>query len=86
MRPSTARRSSRCASKSATRSDPGGNDTRRFEPAGALLGAVEVGQVEAFVHESLGSEGGPSSLFLGYLAYGDSRTGFLYRAGLSSCR
>jgi hypothetical protein len=62
--------------------DPGTGDTRRFEPAGALLGAVEAGRVEAFVHESLGSEGGPSSLFLGYLAYGDAHSGVLYRAGL----
>ena len=51
-------------------------------PAGALLGALEVGQVEAFVHESLGSEGSPSSLFLGYLAYRDDHSGVLYRAGL----
>ncbi|HEX3550261.1 MAG TPA: hypothetical protein VHT53_07800 [Candidatus Elarobacter sp.] len=62
--------------------DPGPDSTRRFEPAGALLGAVEVGRVEAFVHESLGSAGGPSSLFLGYLAYGDATTGVLFRAGL----
>ena len=59
--------------------DPG---TRRFTPAGALLGAVEVGHIEAFMHESLGSEGGPASLFLGYLAYGDTHSGMLYRAGL----
>lgn len=59
--------------------DPG---TRRITPAGALLGAVEVGHVEAFMHESLGSDGGPSSLFLGYLAYGDTHSGILYRAGL----
>jgi len=62
--------------------DPGTGDTRRFDPAGALLGAVEVGRVEAFVHESLGSQGGPASLFLGYLAYGDARSGWLHRAGL----
>jgi hypothetical protein len=56
--------------------------TRRFTPAGAVLGALEVGRVEAFLHESLGSGGGPASLFLGYLAYGDARSGVLYRAGL----
>jgi hypothetical protein len=55
---------------------------RRFTPAGAVLGALEIGRVEAFLHESLGSQGGPSSLFLGYLAYGDARSGVLYRAGL----
>ncbi len=56
--------------------------SRRITPAGAVLGALEVGRVEAFLHESLGSGGGPSSLFLGYLAYGDARSGVLYRAGL----
>lgn len=61
--------------------DPG-PDTRRITPAGAILGALEVGRVEAFLHESLGSGGGPASLFLGYLAYGDARSGVLYRAGL----
>jgi len=44
--------------------DPGPDSTRRWDPAGAILGAVEVGRVEAFMHESLGSGGGPSSLFL----------------------
>jgi hypothetical protein len=34
------------------------------------------------VHETLGSEGSPSSLFLGYLAYRDPHSGMLYRAGL----
>jgi hypothetical protein len=62
--------------------DPTDGTTRRVTPAGAILGAVEVGRVEAFVHENLGSGGGPASLFLGYLAYGDARSGVLYRAGL----
>jgi mono/diheme cytochrome c family protein len=62
--------------------DPTDGTTRRVTPAGAILGAVELGRVEAFVHESLGSGGGPASLFLGYLAYGDARSGVLYRAGL----
>ncbi len=62
--------------------DPGPGSTRRWDPAGAVLGAVEVGRVEAFMHESLGSGGGPSSLFLGYLAYGDAHSGMLYRLGL----
>jgi hypothetical protein len=62
--------------------DPAGGDTRRTLPAGSVLGAAEIGKVEAFLHESLGSQGGPSSLFLGYLAYGDRRSGMIYRAGL----
>lgn len=57
-------------------------DARRFTPAGAILGAGELGRVEAFLHESLGSGGGPSSLFLGYLAVRDPRSGVLFRAGL----
>lgn len=61
---------------------PTDGTTRKTVPAGAALGAVEVGQVEAFVHETLGSEGSPASLFLGYLAYGNARSGMLYRAGL----
>jgi hypothetical protein len=61
---------------------PSDGTTRKTVPAGALLGALEVGRVEAFVHESLGSEGSSASLFLGYLAYRDARSGVLYRAGL----
>ncbi|MEO7039870.1 MAG: hypothetical protein ABI186_07585 [Candidatus Elarobacter sp.] len=62
--------------------DPGNGDTRRTLPAGSVLAAAEIGRVEAFVHENLGSVGGPSSLFLGYLAYGDPRSHIVYRAGL----
>jgi hypothetical protein len=62
--------------------DPGAGSTQRVVPAGALLGALEVGRVEAFAHESLGSQGGPASLFLGYLAYRDEHSKILYRAGL----
>jgi hypothetical protein len=61
---------------------PTDGTTRTIVPAGAALGAAEIGQVEAFVHETLGSEGSSASLFLGYLAYGNARTGMLYRAGL----
>jgi hypothetical protein len=61
---------------------PPQGSTTKTVPAGAILGAVEVGRIEAFVHESLGSQGGPASLFLGYLAYYDDRSKVLYRAGL----
>jgi hypothetical protein len=61
---------------------PTDGTTRKTVPAGAALGAAEIGQVEAFVHETLGSEGSSASLFLGYLAYGNARSGMLYRAGL----
>ena len=56
--------------------------SERTVPAGAILGAAEIGQVEAFFHDSLGSEGGPSSLFLGYLAYRDEPSKILFRLGL----
>jgi hypothetical protein len=61
---------------------PTDGTTRKTVPAGAALGALEVGRVEAFVHETLGSEGSSASLFLGYLAYRDAHSGVLYRAGL----
>jgi hypothetical protein len=61
---------------------PTDGTTRKTVPAGIVLGALEVGRVEAFVHETLGSEGSSASLFLGYLAYRDAHSGVLYRAGL----
>jgi hypothetical protein len=61
---------------------PTDGTTRKTVPAGIVLGALEVGRVEAFVHETLGSEGSSSSLFLGYLAVRDAHSGVLYRAGL----
>ncbi|HTD33648.1 MAG TPA: hypothetical protein VK665_08320 [Candidatus Elarobacter sp.] len=61
---------------------PADGTTRKTVPAGAALAAGEIGRVEAFVHETLGSEGSTSSLFLGYLAYRDDHSGILYRAGL----
>ena len=61
---------------------PADGTTRKTVPAGAALGALEAGRVEAFVHETLGSEGSSASLFLGYLAYRDAHSGVLYRAGL----
>lgn len=64
-----------------TETPPDGT-TAKFVPAGAILGAGEIGQVEAFFHESLGSQGGPASLFLGYLAHYNDHTKILVRAGL----
>ena len=61
---------------------PADGTARKTVPAGAALGALELGRVEAFVHETLGSEGSSASLFLGYLAYRDAHSGVLFRAGL----
>src|SRR5579863_7824453 len=41
---------------------------RRFSPGGVLLSNADVGAISAFVHYNLGAGGGPSGLYLGYLA------------------
>lgn len=56
--------------------------SRRFSPGGVLLSNADIGKVSAFVHYNLGAGGGPSALFLGYLATYDEHTRTLYRAGL----
>lgn len=56
--------------------------SRRFTPGGVLLSNADLGAVSAFVHYNLGAGGGPSALFLGYLATYNAHTQSLYRAGL----
>lgn len=56
--------------------------SRRFSPGGVLLSNADFGAVSAFVHYNLGAGGGPSGLFLGYLATYNAHTQSLYRAGL----
>src|SRR5579884_2986061 len=56
--------------------------SRRFSPGGVLLSNADIGAVSAFVHYNLGAGGGPSGLFLGYLATYNPHTQSLYRAGL----
>ncbi|HYZ17459.1 MAG TPA: hypothetical protein VE591_13705, partial [Candidatus Acidoferrum sp.] len=56
--------------------------SRRWLPAGALLGAADIGRIEVFVHDTLGSLGGPASLFLAYVATKNEHTNVLYRFGL----
>jgi len=56
--------------------------SRRFSPGGVLLSNADFGKISAFVHYNLGAGGGPSALFMGYLATYDARTLTLYRAGL----
>lgn len=55
---------------------------RRFTQGGAILANEDFGHVSAFVHYNLGAQGGPSGLFLGYLATYDQHTRSLFRAGL----
>jgi hypothetical protein len=56
--------------------------SRRFSPGGILLTNWDFGKVAAFVHYSLGAGGGPSGVFLGYLATYNEHTQSLYRLGL----
>jgi len=58
------------------------NDQRRYQGAGVLLSDVEVGAIDAFVHYNLGSAGGPSALYLGFLSYLNEPSKTLYRLGL----
>lgn len=56
--------------------------SRRFSPGGVLLSNADIGAVTAFVHYNLGAGGGPSALFMGYLATYNAHTQSLYRLGL----
>lgn len=56
--------------------------SRRFSPGGVLLSNADIGKISAFIHYNLGAGGGPSALFLGYLATYNEHTKSLYRAGL----
>ena len=56
--------------------------SRRFSQGGVLLSNADIGAVSAFVHYNFGAGGGPSALFLGYLATYNAHTQSLYRAGL----
>ena len=56
--------------------------SRRFTPGGVVLGGEEIGAVNAFMHYNLGAGGGPSGLYLGYLAIYNAHTKSLYRGGL----
>ena len=55
---------------------------RRFTPGGVLLSNADLGAVSAFLHYNLGAGGGPSGIFLGYLATYNAHTQTLYRLGL----
>ncbi len=57
-------------------------NSRRFSPGGVLLSNWDIGKISAFVHYNLGAGGGPSGLYLGYLATYNDNTQTLYRAGL----
>lgn len=56
--------------------------TRRYTPGGVVLSNADIGAVTAFIHYNLGAGGGPSGLFLGYLATYNAHTQSTYRLGL----
>jgi len=56
--------------------------TQRYQSGVIILGAQEVGRVEAFMHYNLGADGGPGALYLAYLANYDEKNDRLYRGGL----
>ena len=55
---------------------------RRYTPGAVILSNADIGAISAFIHYNLGAGGGPSALYLGYLATYDAHTASLYRAGL----
>ena len=55
---------------------------RRFQGGGVILSNADVGKLTAFVHYNLGAAGGPSGLFMAYLATYNAPTKSLYRLGL----
>ena len=56
--------------------------SRRFTPGGVVLASADIGAITAFLHYNLGAGGGPSGMYLGYLATYNQHTQSLYRAGL----
>lgn len=55
---------------------------KRFEQGGVILANADFGGISAFVHYTLGADGGPGGLYLGYLSTYNAHTRSLYRAGL----
>jgi hypothetical protein len=54
---------------------------RRWSPGGILLANVDVGNITAYLHYNLGAGGGPSAVYLGYLASFNQHTQTTVRAG-----
>jgi len=62
--------------------NPGAGSTTRFLPGGILLGDADFKTINLFMHYSLGAQGGPSGLYLGFLTNYNARTNSSYRFGL----
>ena len=56
--------------------------TRRYSPAASILAAQDVGAISAYLHYSLGADGAPANVYLGYLATYNEHTQTIYRLGL----
>jgi hypothetical protein len=56
--------------------------TREFTPGGIVLGSANFGPITAFIHYSLGAQGGPAGTYLAFLAEYNKHTQTLYRLGL----
>lgn len=56
--------------------------SNRWTPGGIVLGNEDFGNVSLFMHYSLGAQGGPSGLYLGFLSNYNARTNSEYRFGL----
>ena len=54
---------------------------RRWSPAGVLLSSANLGNITAYLHYNLGAGGGPSAVYLAYLATYDAHTQMTYRVG-----
>jgi hypothetical protein len=54
---------------------------RRWSPGGVLLSNVNIGDITAFLHYNLGAGGGPSAVYIGYLANYNAHTQTTVRAG-----
>jgi len=54
---------------------------REWTPAGVLLSSANVGAITAYLHYNLGAGGGPSAVYLAYLATYNEHTQMTYRAG-----
>ena len=55
---------------------------QRFQGGGVVLGNADIGRIVAFVHYNLGAAGGPSAVYLSYLATYNPHTKTLWRGGL----
>jgi hypothetical protein len=54
---------------------------REWSPGGVILSSANIGAMTAYLHYNLGAGGGPSAVYLGYLATYNAHTQMTYRAG-----